>query len=156
MKRLLLTLIALSLSAGILLYGLPVQAADCDTIYDNGCLNGTYYFVTTEVRDGDTAPGIEHCSTYGTIIFDGTNKAKSTETYRCHDDSAATPVEEGNRNTKFHYNVSPDGSFTMTTQPGGETTHCQILNRGSLVLCDGTAGGPSGPLRSFLAIATEL
>lgn len=154
MKRFLLALIALS--AGILLYGQPVQAADCDTIYDNGCLDGTYYFVTTEVRDGETAPGIQHCSTYGTIDFDGKNKAKTNETYRCHDDSAAPPVDAGTRNTNFFYNVSPDGSFTMTTHPGGETTHCQILNRGSLVLCDGTAGGSSGPLRSFQAIATEL
>lgn len=152
MKRFLLALIAFSLCAGMLVYTLPVEAGKT---YSNTDLDGTYYFVTTEVRDGDQPNSIEHCSTYGTVNFDGAGIAYTNENFRCHDDSSSSSVETGTRSTTFDYSVSSDGSFTMTN-PDGETTHCQILNRGSLVLCDGTAADASDPLRSFLAIATEL
>jgi len=133
MKRLLLTLIALSLCAGMLVYTLPVEAGKS---YSNNSLYGTWYYVATEVRwDG------EQCNNYGTIEFyndAGEDVAETEEWFRCVGPSPTYTVTTGPHSTDFTYEVDADGHFTLTTDPGGEETHCKILNNGKLVLCDGT------------------
>ena len=152
MKRLLFTVAALALCAGMLVYSLPVKAVKA---YDNADLDGIYYFVTTEVRDGEVPPALEHCSTYGTIEFDGIDAAVTSENFRCRDDSDSPPFEIGTRSSSFLYSVDSDGSFTLATALG-EFTHCQLLNKGDYALCDATASPGTDPPRSFLAIATKL
>jgi hypothetical protein len=58
----------------------------------------------------------------------------------------------------FTYTVDPAGSVTLI-EADGYTTHCQLAQRGALLLCDGTGG--LGGVRNpetlvFLVVAAKL
>ena len=115
-----------------------------DRPFDERSLEGPYHFATAEIRE--TGAQLVFCNAYGIIEFDGAGGAEILAGVgygTCSDGS--NPVEP---NT-FLYQVFPDGSLTITEQGTSNdyTTHCQIVDKGKLVLCDGT-GGIGGTLPS--------
>ena len=105
--------------------------------FDARDLDGTYYYVTTQVREetlpGDTDPSVVYCSGYGTLTFDGVGNANGMGTDRCSLLGLSTEA------LNFTYVVDPDGSVIVTnTNNQMDTTHCQIVNKGRMLMCDGT------------------
>lgn len=119
--------------------------------YSNKDLLGTYHYVTTtvkQVRGHTVVDGIiQFCSGSGTITFDGRNTARVNGTERCNAD-----VEMDK--TLNHYSVHADGSFEIwNVDYPEEVFHCQIVNNGVTILCDGTIPNPE--ILSFQAIGVK-
>ena len=130
----------------ILAVALPAEAGKK---WDAGDLNGTYYYTVIQVREAVTAAGGDaYCSGYGTIEFygDGTSLIEGVD--RCTD--------EGTRwNSEPHgYSVAPDGEVILwrTAYPS-DTVHCQLLNNGKMLMCDGVDSTPD--VYSFHAVGVK-
>lgn len=133
MKRSLLFLtIFLVLGVGfVMLTNEPAEAVRTYSIRD---LSGSYFFVNMEIRQ-ELVEGVlvdESCSAFGRITFDGAGKATIIGTRRCS--KSGTFINEFNTYT---YDVDPDGSFLLLEDGYTDPTHCQITNKGGIILCDG-------------------
>ncbi|HWR72835.1 MAG TPA: hypothetical protein VN604_06675 [Nitrospirota bacterium] len=141
---------ALMFTAAVILgfaFFIAVQTpAEADRSYNNRDLNGTYYYVTTQVRI--EASQVAYCSGYGTITFDGIGAGVTDGDDRCsvggltHDTWAHT------------YSVAPDGIVLIreVLYPAS-VAHCRIVENGRMLLCDGTTMEPES--LSFQAIAVK-
>lgn len=144
MKRF-LTLVVFAVFAGTFLAGPAVEAKKKN--YDEGDLDGEYYYVYMQQRvEGGV---LEHCSGYGTLEFygDGTAALVAPAFDRC--DGVTDPAEPHG----FTYTVDADGGFVLEEDGGGELTHCQILDKGRIILCDGAPRGPE--TYSWIAIGIQ-
>jgi len=133
MKRSLLFL-GISLVLGVGFVILTTQPAEAVRTYRDADLSGSYYFVNMEIRQ-EWVGGVlvdESCSGFGRITFDGAGKATSIGTRRCS--KSGTFINDSNTYT---YAVDPDGSFLLLEDGYTDPTHCQITNKGGIILCDG-------------------
>ena len=112
----------------LIVSSISVQAV---STFDERDLDGTYYFVTTEIRDEGSGI-IEHCSGNGTVTFDGAGGAIITEVKRCEG------LTESFDPFDVTYTVSPEGEVLLREVDLSGPTHCQILNKGRILLCDGS------------------
>ncbi len=131
MKRTLLMFTAVVVMGFVSLFAVQMSA-EAGKAYDNGDLKGTYYAVTIQVRMEGAL--VSYCSGYGTITFDGIGSGTADGTDRC-------TVTGVTHDTWIHnYSVYPDGRMLMweVTDPA-DITHCQIVNNGRMLLCDGTS-----------------
>jgi len=131
------------------------SAARADKPFGPGSLDGTYHFAVIEIAvTTDPVPATVYCNSYGRITFDGAGMAEilAGSSYGwCTD--GGDPVEP----QTFLYTVDPDGGVVLTEQGSSHeyTTHCQILDKGARLLCDGTGGiGGTRPDEQVLWMAT--
>jgi hypothetical protein len=112
-------------------------------------LKGTYHYVVTEARTEAGPPDVEYCDSYGTITFDGVGKAYiNMELRRCTTFPSLTVEVDVDEPGEFNFVVYPNGEFLMIeldtdVDPPLETdyiTHGRIVQRGKLLLVDGTRG----------------
>ncbi len=138
----------LALTAALVLVAAP--AANADKKYGLASLSGEYHFTLVEIAvTSDLPPLTIYCNGYGRIVFDGAGGAEITSGYGLcsNGDEVVVP-------STFTYSVAEDGEV-MLTDEDGSATHCQIADRGALLLCDGT-GGPDGapPAERVIWLAT--
>ncbi len=138
----------------VILIGLVVHLAgalpaEAGKKYQESDLNDTYYYTTTQVREA--APpytGVEYCSGYGTIEFFGDGTSLIDGWDRCSN--------EGTRwNSEPHgYSVTPDGEVILwRTADPVDTVHCQLLENGKTLMCDGVESTPD--VHSFHAVGVK-
>lgn len=122
-------------------------------------LVGTFHFTVIEIRvESFPVPTTIYCNTYGRITFDGAGAAQILDGSgygACSD--GENPFEP----ESMTYTVDPEGGVLLTdvdaTAP--YTTHCQLLDKGTVLLCDGSGGlgGLRNPeLLIFQATAVKL
>ncbi len=117
--------------------------------YDERSLNGAYYYTMIHVREvAPPASGAEYCSGWGTVEFHGDGTALIEGYDRCS-------VEGTRWNSEAHeYSVSPTGEVLIwPTADPANTTHCQILEKGTTLMCDGVESIPE--VLSYHAVAIK-
>ncbi len=137
---------------------LVTLAASADKPFGLQSLTGTYHFAAVQIRQG-SLPGDPpmYCDEYGRLAFDGAGSAALVT------DSGYGVCSNGENPfpgaVTFSYTVSASGSVVLTDESDDTTTHCQIVDKGALLLCDGT-GGIGGNRRAgqlaFTATAGKL
>lgn len=143
-----------AVAAALLLAVLAVPASAGD--YKAKDLKGTYHFVVTEARTEAGPPEVEYCDSFGTIVFDGVSKAYTTMEVRRCTKFPTDPLEveiHTDELGEFEYEVFENGEFLMTELdtdfdppiPTTYRTHGRILQRGRLLLVDGTRGCEAVP-----------
>jgi hypothetical protein len=132
MKQRMVAICAVALA--IVLWSLPAAA---DKPFDETALTGTYAFTTIQVREGEppAEPKIVQCSGYGTITFFGDGTASMQGFERCAGDLEAKPYSGD-----MTYTTGPAPFFSIDEGP--YSTHCQLLQRGEVMMCDGTQREP--------------
>jgi len=155
MKSTQLRALALAIAAAAVLALVATPPALADRPFGPASLEGTYHFAVIEIAvTTDPAPETVYCNSYGRITFDGAGMAEivdGTSFGWCSD--GGDPVEP----QTFLYTVDPDGGVVLTEQGSAHdyTTHCQILDKGARLLCDGTGGiGGTRPDEQKLWMAT--
>jgi hypothetical protein len=131
---------------GLLAAAIPAEAAKT---YDEHSLNGTYYYTVVQVREAaPPASGTEYCSGWGTVDFHGDGTALIEGYDRCS-------VEGTNWNSEAHaYSVSASGEvFIWRTADPSNVTHCQVLDKGKMLMCDGIDSTPD--VLSYHAVAVR-
>jgi len=121
--------------------------------YSDASLSGAYHFTMVEVTITDDVPSRTiYCSGYGRIVFDGAGAAEVEDGIgRCFE--AGVPVDISPYTETFTYSVDPDGEVYM--QDSGESwTHCQLADKGAMLLCDGTGGTYGAPSERALWMVT--
>lgn len=112
-------------------------------------LKGTYHYVVSEARTEAGPPEVEYCNSYGTITFDGVDKAYTTmEVRRCTTFPSLLVEIDVDELGEFDYEVYPNGEFLMIEldtdvdppAPTDYLTHGRIVQSGKLLLVDGTDG----------------
>ncbi len=130
----------------LLAVALPAEAGKK---YEESDLDGSYYYTMIQVREAvPPASGDAYCSGYGTVEFYGDGTALIDGWDRCTD--------EGTKwNSEPHgYSVTPEGEVILwRTADPLDTVHCQLLNNGKMLMCDGVDSPPD--VRSFHAIAVK-
>lgn len=126
--------LALAVLAALVLVAAP--AALAKKPYDDASLEGEWHFTLVEIAVTEEGLTI-YCNGYGRIVFDGAGAAEITQgAGLCTDgDPAVVP-------SSFTYSVEPDGAVEIVDEAGG-LNHCQLADKGLLLLCDGS-GGPGG------------
>lgn len=124
------------------------QAAAAKTYKDKD-LKGVYQFIVSEVRI--QGPEVEYCTQYGSADFDGRGAAEIvTAVRRCTLYPSVTVQVDMDEVDAFHYEVFSNGELLLIEldEMGLETdyvTHGRILQKGKLLLFDGTASFPHHP-----------
>jgi len=148
MKR---SIVAVSplLMIGLVILLATALPAEAKKKYDVGDLDGSYYYTMIQVREAvPPATGAAQCSGWGTIEFYGNGTSLIEGFDRCTD--------EGTRwNSEPHgYSVTPEGEVLVwRTADPGDVTHCQILNNGRMLMCDGVDS--AADVLSFHAIGVK-
>lgn len=128
-------------------------------IYDESDLDGTYF--VTVMRNSIDAGVIVHCNAYATATFNGLGYMTADYAERCEGevDGSGNPVVE--TGTSYHlYDVAATGDVIISECPDINCTtstvsmHCKILNKGGMLLCDGTNRKFLDTL-SFIAIGVK-
>lgn len=139
---------AVSILAGLIVILVAVLPAEAGKKWDESNLNGTYYYTVIQVREDESSTGDAYCSGYGTIEFygDGTSLIEGWD--RCTDNGTRW-------NSEPHgYSVAPDGEVILwRTADPTDTVHCQLLNNGKMLMCDGVESTPD--VRSFHAVGVK-
>ena len=121
--------------------------------YTLASLDGAYAFTFVEIAvTTDVPPATIYCNGYGTIVFYGDGNAEVTDGYRfCPQEDVVPQVAVQD----MTYTVDEDGTVYLTEVGATTAAHCQIADKGAMLLCDNT-GGPSGniPDESVLWMAT--
>ena len=95
-------------------------------------IQGEYHFVATFTRLNESMLG--HCSTFGTLDFDGEGSVQLSGTERC-DDTASGVITYGPE--PLEYDVNDDVVKIYEPAPDTTWTQCQVLDRGDTLLCHG-------------------
>jgi hypothetical protein len=151
--------------AALLLFG--TSGAQAAKPWTEASLDGAYHFTVSEIRD--EAGTLVYCNAYGIMLFDGSGRSDLRESWgygTCNPDPpGGTPVEDG----CFDYVVDADGGVVITERdfdPVTEActekpdpneryvTHCQILDKGQTLLCDGSGGAPGAVVPDGLLLWT--
>lgn len=152
MRRFTLMIVSLIMFCGALTLFLPDALADKP--YDESSLNGTYYYVFTQVRYEEPPPyTIFHCSGFGTVTFDGDGGAVTNYNDQCESSQTLGELTFDTGEHESSYTVSSLGEVLIISSPD-DVTHCQILDRGNMILCDGTTRTSSDHI-SFIAIGVK-
>jgi len=118
-------------------------------VYGEKDLKGIYHYIVSEIRV--KAPDVEYCTQHGSIDFDGSGFAELTTSVRkCTLHPAGTTEVDLDEVGEFHYQVFANGEVLLIELDdfGVETTyvtHGRILQKGKLLLFDGTASFPHHP-----------
>ncbi len=105
--------------------------------FNDASLEGEYHFTLIEIAVTEESLTI-YCNGYGRVVFDGAGAAEITQGYGvCTDGDPAVAVP-----SFFTYSVAPDGAVEIIDEDG-TPNHCQLADKGALLLCDGS-GGPGG------------
>jgi hypothetical protein len=137
------------MSIGIVVCLMAALPAEAGKKYKESDLDGTYYYTTTQVREANPPfTGLEYCSGYGTVEFygDGTSLIEGWD--RCSN--------VGTRwNSEPHgYSVTPAGEVILwRSSDPVDTVHCQILDNGKMLMCDGVESTPD--VLTFHAVAVK-
>ncbi len=131
----------------VILTSEPAEAVKTYSIAD---LSGSYFFVNMETREEEVGGSIvpDRCSGFGTITFDGAGNATLIGTRRC-----SVSGTFANDASNFTYTVSPEGGVLLTEEDYTDSTHCQIVNKGGMLLCDGVYRNES--IYSWIAIGVK-
>lgn len=116
------------------------RASAAGRTYTDKMLSGEYKFHIFEVRLTETGE-FDFCDETGTAIFDGMGNATAVSTRRC-----SLPPRVEDDTGELTYVVFPDGQveFTDVDAPVGATSHGWIVDKGRIVLVDGTTREPPG------------
>lgn len=137
----------------IIALGTMTQAVQAERPYNVRDLRGTYVFNLMEIRQEPGSP-IDYCDHHGTATFDGAGNGTSAETRKC---SATGNVTERGR---FTYTVSASGEVLITEVPDPPTstrplpTRAQIVEKGRMLLIDGTTREPNIYVQHGVAVRT--
>lgn len=124
-------LVSLTVVVAVMICSAPASA---DKPFDESSIVGTFAFTTIQVRNGEgEEPPVVFCSGYGTITFDGSEEADIQGAERCSGEVDATPYSHA-----YRYFVEDEPFFSIE-EPDGFLTHCQVLDRGDVIMCDGTS-----------------
>jgi len=144
MRRLLWAVAAFGILAAM--WTMPAAAAKS---FDETALVGSYSFTSIQMRRGEEGEDpIVYCSGYGTIEFRGDGTAWIDGTERCSNDGIADTYS-----SERFYLVDDEPDFRIEEQDddGVFWTHCRLLRKGEIILCDGTLREPD--MLAFQAIA---
>ena len=116
------------------------NASAAGRTYTDKMLSGEYRFHIFEVRLTETGE-FDFCDETGTAFFDGMGNATAVSTRRC-----SLPPRVEDDTGELTYVVFPDGQveFTDVDGPVGTTNHGWIVDKGRIVLVDGTTREPPG------------
>ena len=116
------------------------SASAAGRTYTDKMLSGEYKFHIFEVRLTETGE-FDFCDETGTAIFDGMGNGIVSATRRC-----SLPPRVEDEIAELTYVVFPDGQveFTDVDAPVGATSHGWIVDKGRIVLVDGTTREPPG------------
>ncbi len=123
------------------------SASAAGRTYTDKVLSGEYRFHIFEVRLTEMGE-FDFCDETGTAVFDGMGNGTVSATRRC-----SLPPRVEDDTADLTYVVFPDGQveFTDVDAPVGATSHGWIVDKGRIVLVDGTTREPPG----FDVIATH-
>ena len=147
---------ALAVATMVALALLVTLGARADKPLGLQSLTGTYHFAVIQIRQASPDAPLVYCNEYGRIAFDGAGSAEFI------DDSGYGVCSNGENPVQpqtFTYTVDPAGSMMLTDEIDHYTTHCQIVDKGALLVCDGTGGlgGSRRPgLLTFMATVSKL
>lgn len=105
-------------------------------------LSGNYHYTVSEVRIEGAE--IEYCDSFGTIFYDGAGYAEVLAgSRRCTLYPSGTVTDDPEAGGEFSYEVFSNGEFVMTEldefgNPTVYVTHGRLLQRGQVILVDGT------------------
>lgn len=140
---------AIALTAVVALVLFAASAPLTAKTYNEKDLKGVYHYIVSEIRI--QSPDLEYCTQYGTIDFDGAGFAEVVTSLRkCARHPAGTTVVEIDESGEFNYDVFGNGELLLIELDdfGVETdyvTHGRILQKGKMLLFDGTASFPAHP-----------
>jgi len=138
--------IPLVLAAALLLLVVAPHAGAAKG-YNQGSLDGEYAFTMVEITVTSDTPSVTiYCNGYGRIVFDGHGNGELVD-----GDGLCSNGDVPVYPSLFTYTVSADGEVALT-EVGGGTTHCQLADKGSTLLCDGTNGPPERALWMATAV----
>lgn len=112
--------------------------------YDVSDLRGVYTFNLVQIRTDDSPPGVTNfCDEQGTVTFNGDGTARGSSTRKCSHTGPVTG-ELGD----FTYTVDPDGAVLIyeVSAPGDDPVRAKMVNRGRMLLFDGTRMREPGKL----------
>ena len=123
----------LGLCVVVVLAAVPAQA---EKPFDEGALLGTYAFTEIHVRMASGVP--VHCSGYGTMTFFGDGEVYLDKYERCSDDGTVKHEAED-----FIYEMDVEPFFFLMSASGAaDVIQCQLLQKGTMIICDGTRRVP--------------
>jgi hypothetical protein len=93
---------------------------------------GVYHFVATFTRFNESV--LDHCSTFGTLEFDGKRFVYLSGTERC-DDNDSEVTEYGPE--EYEYELTNDHVVKIYEPDPATWTQCQALDNGQTLLCHG-------------------
>jgi|GEM_PF-3323353 len=136
MKRMLITSgVIIGICAGMLIAIPPAQADRPITGRD---IEGTYYVLSTEIRkETDPVPAILHCESHGTATVFRDGKMVTNVTNTCYD-GVIRVSETQERCHTFEILAGSELLVTEFDASVTDKTHCQILDNGRMLLCDGS------------------
>jgi hypothetical protein len=152
MQRALVLVLALAVVVVAATLVLTNSPAEAKKPFDNGDLDGSYAWVNTEIslRDGV----VTYCNAFGTIEFFGDGTASNDSTNRCtYAGNTVDPVPFDIHYRSFDYSMEPDGNFLLWEVGGSGSTHCRLVDKGAMIICDGTASQPD--ILSMSAVAVR-
>jgi hypothetical protein len=156
MKRALVLVLALAFVVVAATLVFTNSPAEAKKPFDNGDLDGSYAWVNTEISLRGDSPGVvTYCNAFGTIEFFGDGTASNDSTNRC---TTAEHPEDLDLFTfydrPFLYSMEPDGNFLLWEDGGsGSQTHCRLVDKGAMIICDGTSSQPD--ILSMSAVAVR-
>ncbi len=98
-------------------------------------VRGSYTSNLVQINKEDE--GIDYCDAYGTVTFHRDGTGNGTETRKCTL-SGSTTEDIG----PFTYTVESDGTVLITEVGYPDPTHAKIVDRGRMLLIDGTTRSP--------------
>lgn len=139
MKRMLLGGV-IGLAIAVVTVAIWNAPAEAKKTLDEGDLDGTYSWSSVLVRD--EAGVAVYCSGFGTATFDGAGNATIDSTDRCGV-PLGVPDFDTQTGEAHTYTMDPNGIFHMVeVDTPSYVTHCQLLHKGEIILCDGVATDP--------------
>jgi len=156
MRRFLVLVFALAVVAVAATLVLTNSPAEARKPFDDGDLNGSYAWVNSEIslREEASVVVTYYCNAFGTIEFFGDGTALNDSTNRCtYEGNPDVPVPFVIHDRLFLYSMEPDGSFLLWEDGGSGATHCRLVDKGAMILCDGTASEPD--ILSMSAVAVR-
>lgn len=153
MKRIYMTLITLIGVSVVIFFAGQATTAQAGKTFANKNLTGVYYYTVQQIVQeeiGDpSVTVINYCNGYGTITFYGDGTATRSGTDVCS--IRGTSIES----QALTYEVNPDGSFfIMDAEDPTDRTRGQIVNKGNMLLIDGTERNLEDQM-SFHAVAAK-
>lgn len=133
----------------VLVAALLLSAPAAAKNYKDKDLKGIYRYTVAEIRVDGT--DLQYCDSYGTIYFDGHGAAGTTaELRKCILHPSGVVEISEDEDGLFEYEVLPNGEFILYElddmgMRNGYDTHGRIVQKGKLLIVDGTQSWPTHP-----------